>query len=127
MRTRRVEGLGPPAPCLAGDLDAPSRFVPVRRPRCALRLPDDRHRHRLRRAAAGPPVDRRDSGESERARGIVATVHRDRHVLRRQKYLQKFYDVTEELPTHYDPVINTDTLDPEHATAAVLAVARAAT
>lgn len=41
---------------------------------------------------------------------------------RRQKYLQKFYGVAEELPTHYDLVINTDVLEPEHAAAAVLAI-----
>lgn len=40
----------------------------------------------------------------------------------RQKHLAKFYGVAEELPTHYDLVINTDALEPEHAIAAVLAV-----
>jgi len=40
----------------------------------------------------------------------------------RQKYLQKFYGIAEELPTHYDLVINTDALEPEHAAAAVLAI-----
>lgn len=43
----------------------------------------------------------------------------------RQKYLEKFYGVAEELPTHYDLVINTDALEPEHAVAAVLAVVAA--
>jgi cytidylate kinase len=40
----------------------------------------------------------------------------------RQKYLKKFYGVAEEMPTHYDLVINTDVLEPERAVAAVLAV-----
>lgn len=42
----------------------------------------------------------------------------------RLKYLERFYDITEESPTHYDLVINTDALDVERAVAAVLAVAR---
>jgi cytidylate kinase len=54
--------------------------------------------------------------EDEHARYVVES---DRQ---RQKYLQKFYGVTEELPTHYDLVINTDVLEPERAVAAVLAV-----
>jgi len=45
---------------------------------------------------------------------------------RRQKYLQKFYDVAGELPTHYDVVLNTDALHPEHAVAAVLGIVNAA-
>ena len=45
----------------------------------------------------------------------------------RQKYLQKFYGVAQELPTHYDLVVNTDALEAEQAVAAVLAIARAAT
>ncbi len=40
----------------------------------------------------------------------------------RQKYLQKFYGIAAELPTHYDLVINTDALEPDRAAAAVLAI-----
>jgi cytidylate kinase len=54
--------------------------------------------------------------EDEHARYVVES---DRQ---RQKYLQKFYGVAEELPTHYDLVINTDVLELERAVAAVLAV-----
>ncbi len=42
----------------------------------------------------------------------------------RAKYLQKFYDVEREMPTHYDIVINTDALAVEQAVAAVTAVAQ---
>ena len=44
----------------------------------------------------------------------------DRH---RRDYFQRFYDVAEELPTHYDLVINTDVLTPEHAADAIACVA----
>jgi cytidylate kinase len=54
--------------------------------------------------------------EDEHAKYIAETDHQ------RQKYLQKFYGITDELPTHYDLVINTDALPPERAVAAVLAV-----
>jgi len=39
----------------------------------------------------------------------------------RQQYLQHFYGVSEERPTHYDLVINTDRLDLERGVAAILA------
>jgi cytidylate kinase len=32
---------------------------------------------------------------------------------RRLEYFARFYDVSEELPTHYDLVVNTDALTPE--------------
>ncbi len=54
--------------------------------------------------------------EDEHARYVAES---DRQ---RQKYLQKFYGVAEELPTHYDLVINTDVLELERAVAAVLGV-----
>jgi cytidylate kinase len=41
----------------------------------------------------------------------------------RKKYLARFYDIQEELPTHYDLVINTDVLEVEQAVAAVCAAA----
>jgi hypothetical protein len=37
----------------------------------------------------------------------------------RASYLKEFYSVSEELPTHYDVVVNTDALDAEHAAAIV--------
>ena len=44
--------------------------------------------------------------------------------LARADYLKRFYGVDRELPTHYDLVVNTETLDPERA--ADLAVVEAA-
>lgn len=46
------------------------------------------------------------------------------HDRQRLKYLERFYGVTQELPTHYDLVINTDALAVEQAVAAVTAVAQ---
>jgi cytidylate kinase len=43
----------------------------------------------------------------------------------RRDYLRRFYAVKEELPTHYDLVVNTEVLTPEQAAAAVVAAARA--
>ena len=42
----------------------------------------------------------------------------------RQRYLARFYDIEDELPTHYDLVINTEVLRIEQAVAAVVAVAK---
>jgi len=44
----------------------------------------------------------------------------------RAKYLARFYDVPEELPTLYDLLINTDALDLEQAAAAVVGAATTA-
>jgi cytidylate kinase len=41
----------------------------------------------------------------------------------RRKYLARFYDIQEELPTHYDLLINTDVLAVEQAVAAICAAA----
>jgi cytidylate kinase len=38
----------------------------------------------------------------------------------RADYLKRFYDVKEELPTHYDLVVSTDVLQPEEAARLVL-------
>ncbi len=43
----------------------------------------------------------------------------------RQSYITRFYGVTEELPTHYDLVVNTDQLSIERAVAAVVTTALA--
>jgi len=42
----------------------------------------------------------------------------------RQLYLRRFYDVSEESPTHYDVVVNTDRLDLGQAVQVVLSAAR---
>ncbi len=46
----------------------------------------------------------------EAAAAAIATADRNR-----QDYFRRFHDIAEELPTHYDLVINTDVLAPEHA------------
>ncbi len=43
----------------------------------------------------------------------------------RRDYLKRFYDVAEELPTHYDLVVNTDSVSVEEAAALVAQVAEA--
>ena len=43
----------------------------------------------------------------------------------RRDYLKRFYEIDEELPTHYDLVVNTDVLTPEHAAEVIVAAARA--
>jgi cytidylate kinase len=42
----------------------------------------------------------------------------------RADYLKRFYDVSAELPTHYDIVINTDQIAVDDAAALVLSAAR---
>ena len=42
----------------------------------------------------------------------------------RKGYLRRFYDVREELPTHYDLVINTDHLSPDAAAQLIVSAAR---
>jgi len=44
----------------------------------------------------------------------------------RRDYLKRFYGVKEELPTHYDLVINTEVLTAERAASAIVAAARSA-
>lgn len=43
----------------------------------------------------------------------------------RRDYFKRFYGIGEELPTHYDLVVNTDNLGPEQAVKVILAAARA--
>jgi cytidylate kinase len=43
--------------------------------------------------------------------------------MERSDYFRRFYNLNEELPTHYDLVVNTDTLTPELAVAAIVAAA----
>ena len=54
--------------------------------------------------------------EAARAMDEVTTSDRER-----RDYLRRFYEVDEELPTHYDRVINTEVLTTEQAAAIVLA------
>jgi len=42
----------------------------------------------------------------------------------RRDYLREFYNVRDELPTHYDLVINTDVLTPAQALAVILSLAK---
>jgi cytidylate kinase len=42
----------------------------------------------------------------------------------RQAYFRDFYDIRQELPTHYDLVVNTDRLRPEQAVDLIVSVAR---
>jgi cytidylate kinase len=53
------------------------------------------------------------SPETRAERAGVRTV-KDADAARRD-YLKRFYDVDEELPTHYDLVVNTDVLSVEQA------------
>lgn len=60
-----------------------------------------------------------ERGIAERdAQKVVVRADRERTA-----YLQRFYDVREELPTHYDLVLNTDALTPEQATGVIHAAA----
>jgi len=43
----------------------------------------------------------------------------------RQRYLARFYDVNQELPTHYDLVLNTDRIRVDQGVAAIVAAATA--
>ncbi len=52
----------------------------------------------------------------------IAASDRERHA-----YFQSFYNLSEEIPTHYDVVINTDVLTPVEADEMILAVARPST
>ena len=55
------------------------------------------------------------------AKKAVASSDRDR-----RDYLKRFYKVTEERPTHYDLVINTDVLDVQKAADLVVMAAQGA-
>lgn len=57
--------------------------------------------------------------DARRAAQAIAKSDRER-----REYLREFYSVNDELPTHYDLVINTDVLTPEQAVSAILSVAQ---
>jgi cytidylate kinase len=59
-------------------------------------------------------------GEQDRRRAKKAIEDSDRE---RRDYLQRFYNIREELPTHYDVVLNTDVLRPTDAIAVITVVA----
>jgi cytidylate kinase len=42
----------------------------------------------------------------------------------RQQYLQRFYDIAQELPTHFDLTVNTDVLTADQVARVVVATAR---
>jgi cytidylate kinase len=63
------------------------------------------------------------SGGTSEAEAAAAVARSDRN---RQDYLSRFYEVRQELPTHYDLVVNTDVLGPEQAADIVAFAARAA-
>lgn len=64
-----------------------------------------------------------DQPHRKKRRAIDVIEESDRE---RREYLSEFYNVSEELPTHYDLVINTDVLTPEQAVSAVVSVAQKA-
>jgi cytidylate kinase len=68
---------------------------------------------RAKRHAAEKGVDQAAADEA------VQTSDRER-----RDYLKRFYGVKEELPTHYDLVINTEVLSPDQAAAVIVAAAR---
>jgi cytidylate kinase len=55
----------------------------------------------------------------EQAAVAIATSDRNR-----RDYFRRFYEIGEELPTHYDVVINTDVFPPEHAAEVIAFAAR---
>jgi cytidylate kinase len=56
---------------------------------------------------------------AENAASAIASSDRARHA-----YFQRFHAIDRELPTHYDLVINTDVLTPEHAADVIACAAR---
>jgi cytidylate kinase len=68
---------------------------------------------RARRIAAVTEMDEQEA--------IRATKDSDSQ---RRDYFKRFYKLSEELPTHYDLVVNTDTLTPGQAVDAILSAAR---
>jgi cytidylate kinase len=56
----------------------------------------------------------------EEAERRIATSDRERH-----EYFKRFYKIQQELPTHYDLVINTDVLTTGQAAAVIIAAAQA--
>ncbi|HEY2389298.1 MAG TPA: cytidylate kinase-like family protein [Candidatus Binatia bacterium] len=57
---------------------------------------------------------------ADAAAAAIATADRNR-----QDYFKRFHDLVQELPTHYDVVINTDAVAPAHAAELIVCAARA--
>lgn len=60
-----------------------------------------------------------DGGSERDAAASVASSDRER-----RDYFRRFYQIEEELPTHYDLVINTDVMSPEQAVSLIVSVAQ---
>jgi shikimate kinase len=73
-------------------------------------------------ASTGTRVGR--VAESERITQAEAQRHVASSDRERREYFQRFYELREELPTHYDLVVNTDALTTAQAVAMILAVAQ---
>jgi cytidylate kinase len=57
----------------------------------------------------------------EEAGTAAAIANTDRN---RRDYFQRFYEIAQELPTHYDLVVNTDVLGPAQAAELIVCAAR---
>jgi len=57
---------------------------------------------------------------AEAATAAIAAADRNR-----RDYFRRFHDIAQELPTHYDLVVNTDVLTPEQAAEVITCAARA--
>ena len=79
----------------------------------------------LRVLVTGSPAVRAGRvGEADGSDGKAARKTVDDSDKARQQYLQRFYDITQELPTHFDLTINTDVLSVADATRVIVAAAR---
>ncbi len=74
-------------------------------------------------ASVNTRVRRLIAGGMKEAEGAAAVAQSDRG---RRDYFRRFYGIQDELPTHYDLVINTDTLSTEEAAEIVLSAVPAA-
>ena len=57
-----------------------------------------------------------------KAEAVAAIASGDRN---RKDYFRRFHKIAEELPTHYDVVVNTDVLTPEHSADVIVGAVRA--
>ena len=73
---------------------------------------------------ASPQTRARRIAEAENMGAAEADKRVARGDANRADYLKRFYGVSEELPTHYDIVLNTDRVAPEDAVALILSAAR---
>ncbi len=68
-------------------------------------------------------IDRWAAANAVSAAAADAVAASDRE---RREYFQRFYNIKEELPTHYDVVINTDVLSADHAVNLIVAAVQTA-